>query len=156
MSGHEDITTLHYSSFGSFMPRQLVVATKKNLKQAVETPPSDARANVIFADTLTLLFEGIARTIEIHQPLIETYYGPGRLLTVLSMLQVREETLKIYQQRSDFIESTRENVTNRPRELFKSSSKRRVSRIRRFGSKKPCMATPNKVRRSLQKRLTTS
>lgn len=36
--------------------------------------------HIIFADTLTLLFEGIARTVEIHQPLIETFYGPGRLL----------------------------------------------------------------------------
>ena len=37
--------------------------------------------SVIYADTLTLLFEGIARMVEIHQPLIETYYGPGRLMT---------------------------------------------------------------------------
>ena len=33
------------------------------------------RANVLFADTLTLLFEGIARIVEVHQPLVETYYG---------------------------------------------------------------------------------
>jgi hypothetical protein len=46
------------------------------------------RAAVIFADTLTLLFEGVARIVEIHQPLIETYYGPGRIFTVLSLLQV--------------------------------------------------------------------
>ena len=38
--------------------------------------------------TLTLLFEGVARTVDIHQPLIETYYGPGRLVTVFGMLQV--------------------------------------------------------------------
>ncbi len=47
----------------------------------METTPGDPRGNIIFADTITLLFEGIARTVEIHQPLIETYYGPGRLLT---------------------------------------------------------------------------
>ena len=67
--------------FTVYLCSKIVTASKSNLKQAVETPPSDARANVIFADTLTLLFEGIARTVEIHQPLIETYYGPGRLLT---------------------------------------------------------------------------
>jgi len=30
---------------------------------------------VIFAETLTQLFEGIARVIEDHQPLVDTYYG---------------------------------------------------------------------------------
>ena len=38
-------------------------------------------SNAIFFD------KGIARTVEIHQPLIETYYGPGRLTHVLTMLQ---------------------------------------------------------------------
>jgi hypothetical protein len=60
---------------------QLVDTGKRNLAEANETPATDPRASVIYADTLTLLFEGIARTIEIHQPLIETYYGPGRLMT---------------------------------------------------------------------------
>ena len=62
---------------------QLVEASKANLLQAVNTDGGDVRANVIFADTITLLFEGIARQVEIHQPLIETYYGPGRLFTGL-------------------------------------------------------------------------
>ena len=35
----------------------------------------DRRANIVFADTLTLLFEGIARIVEDHQPLVDTYYG---------------------------------------------------------------------------------
>ncbi|XP_023316573.1 conserved oligomeric Golgi complex subunit 4 isoform X2 [Trichogramma pretiosum] len=30
---------------------------------------------------------GIARIIEVHQPIIETYYGPGRLLTCAGILQ---------------------------------------------------------------------
>ena len=47
----------------------------KNMKTALSTCAGDKRANVIFADTLTLLFEGIARVVEIHQPLVETYYG---------------------------------------------------------------------------------
>nr|CAD7404944.1 unnamed protein product [Timema cristinae] len=49
---------------------------QKNLKTALETKLTDKRTNVIYADTLTLLFEGIARVVEIHQPLIETYYEP--------------------------------------------------------------------------------
>ena len=35
----------------------------------------DRQANVIFADTLTKLFEGIAKIIEDHQPLVDTFYG---------------------------------------------------------------------------------
>lgn len=46
--------------------------------------PDDKRANVIYADTVTLLFESIARTVEIHQPLVETYYGVFRLFIVFT------------------------------------------------------------------------
>lgn len=60
---------------------------QKNLKAALEIKSNDKRASVIFSDTMTLLFEGIARIVEIHQPIIETYYGPGRLLTTISILQ---------------------------------------------------------------------
>ena len=41
------------------------------------------RAGVIYADTLTLLYEGIARLIETYQPLVETYYGRCMLENVL-------------------------------------------------------------------------
>lgn len=47
----------------------------KNLRAAQKSTTSDKRANVVYADTLTLLFEEIARVVEIHQPLVETYYG---------------------------------------------------------------------------------
>lgn len=35
----------------------------------------DRHANVVFANTLILLFENIARMVEEHQPFVETYYG---------------------------------------------------------------------------------
>lgn len=54
---------------------QLSDTSDKNLKLALAMGPDDKRANVIYADTVTLLFESIARTVEIHQPLVETYYG---------------------------------------------------------------------------------
>lgn len=54
---------------------------------ALEIKSNDKRMAVIFADVMTLLFEGIARIIEVHQPIIETYYGPGRLLMTISILQ---------------------------------------------------------------------
>ena len=79
---------LFVQKFTQYLCTKVVDTSKKNLKAAVDTQPGEKRSNVIFADTLTLLFEGVARTVEIHQPLIETYYGPGRMVTVLAMLQV--------------------------------------------------------------------
>ena len=60
---------------------QLADTAGKNLKLALATDPGDKRANVLYADTLTLLFESIARVVEIHQPLVETYYGKYNALT---------------------------------------------------------------------------
>ncbi len=54
---------------------QLSETAEKNLKLALATDAQDKRANVLYADTLTMLFEAIARVVEIHQPLVETYYG---------------------------------------------------------------------------------
>jgi len=82
-----NLHTTGLNKFTLYLRGKLVAASKENLKQALETQPGSKRGNVIFADTLTLLFEGIARIVEIHQPLIETYYGPGRMTMVLSLLQ---------------------------------------------------------------------
>ncbi|CAN7991269.1 unnamed protein product [Ixodes hexagonus] len=73
--------------FSLYLSAQISETAHKNLKQAQATSLSDKRANIIYADTVTLLFEGIARTVEIHQPLVETYYGHGRLHTMVEMLQ---------------------------------------------------------------------
>merc|ERR1719233_351237 len=69
------------------MNSKVAATSQQNIAAALSTMPGDSRYSVIFADTITLLFEGIARTVEIHQPLIETYYGPGRLVAVLTRLQ---------------------------------------------------------------------
>ncbi|XP_043275819.1 conserved oligomeric Golgi complex subunit 4 [Venturia canescens] len=73
--------------FCQYLCSKLQDAAQKNLKAALDVKSNDSRAPVIFADTITLLFEGIARIIEIHQPIIETYYGPGRLLKTVTILQ---------------------------------------------------------------------
>jgi len=54
---------------------QLADTAEKNLDLAFRTQSDDSRASVLYADTITLLFESIARVVEIHQPLVETYYG---------------------------------------------------------------------------------
>ena len=73
--------------FTHYLCSKLVLTADKNLQEAKSTPPNDPRYSIVYADTLTLLFEGIARMVEIHQPLIETFYGPGRLITVMLMIQ---------------------------------------------------------------------
>lgn len=73
--------------FSTYLCSQIAETAQKNLKIAQNVENNNKRANVIYADTITLLFEGIARVIEIHQPLIETYYGPGKLFSVIEILQ---------------------------------------------------------------------
>lgn len=90
---------------------QLASKAEENLLLATGGDLGEKRALLIFADTLTLLLEGekktsafpftpprtaltrwnvfagIARVIETHQPIVETYYGPGHLYTLISHLQ---------------------------------------------------------------------
>ena len=55
---------------------QLSDEADKCMKLAIHgVDPDDRRSKVIFADTITKLFENIAKILEIHQPLVETYYG---------------------------------------------------------------------------------
>ncbi|XP_002735095.1 conserved oligomeric Golgi complex subunit 4-like [Saccoglossus kowalevskii] len=73
--------------FSMYLCTQIANTSRQNLEIALGTESNERRANVIYADTITLLFEGIARVVEIHQPLIETYYGPGRMLSMMRSLQ---------------------------------------------------------------------
>ncbi|XP_016051925.1 PREDICTED: conserved oligomeric Golgi complex subunit 4 isoform X2 [Miniopterus natalensis] len=76
------------SKFSEYLCKQVANKAEENLLLVLGTDMSDRRAAIIFADTLTLLFEGIARIVETHQPIVETYYGPGRLYTLIKYLQV--------------------------------------------------------------------
>lgn len=73
--------------FTTYLCAKIQETTAENLSSAQTLGPKEKRSHVIWADTITLLFEGIARTIEVRQPIIETYYGPGHLSLVLEMLQ---------------------------------------------------------------------
>ncbi|KAG7468702.1 hypothetical protein MATL_G00145750 [Megalops atlanticus] len=74
--------------FAQYLCAQLAKKAEENLLLAVGGELGERRAALIFADTLTLLLEGIARIVETHQPIVETYYGPGRLYTLIKHLQV--------------------------------------------------------------------
>lgn len=88
---------------------QLASKAEENLLLATGGDLGERRAPLVFADTLTLLLEGqkahtlsrsqqipltylcvftgIALVIETHQPIVETYYGPGHLYTLITHLQ---------------------------------------------------------------------
>lgn len=40
------------------------------------------------SNPLTFFILGIARIVETHQPIVETYYGPGKLYSLIKYLQV--------------------------------------------------------------------
>ncbi|XP_032219195.1 conserved oligomeric Golgi complex subunit 4 isoform X2 [Nematostella vectensis] len=74
--------------YSHYLCSMVAATAQQNLEQIDITKDSDRHANVLFANTLTMLFEGIARMVEEHQPFVETYYGPGQMPTLLQILQV--------------------------------------------------------------------
>jgi hypothetical protein len=46
-----------------------------------------AKSPTFYADTLIRLFESVAVIIDQHQPVIEKFYGPGKMLRVIQRLQ---------------------------------------------------------------------
>lgn len=75
------------TKFCDYLRTKIEITADKNIATVSNIPASDKRHNAMFADVLTLLFEGLARVIDVHQPLIETYYGPGQLFLAISVLQ---------------------------------------------------------------------
>ena len=61
------------------------LCTKINEKSLSQNNANQSSAK--HSDKLTQLYESIAKTIDVHQPLIETYYGPGKLVTVIEVIQ---------------------------------------------------------------------
>lgn len=61
----------------------------KRVADALGDTSSGGRSssNVIFADLVNQLVESVARLIDIHQPLVETFYGHGYMLQLIRYLQ---------------------------------------------------------------------
>uniref|UniRef100_A0A7I4Y1Z1 Conserved oligomeric Golgi complex subunit 4 n=1 Tax=Haemonchus contortus TaxID=6289 RepID=A0A7I4Y1Z1_HAECO len=74
--------------FGKYLGKQIAKIGNDNLKIMDAGGTDDKRINVLYADTLFLFFEGIAALLETNQPLIESAYGPDKLLDFINMLQV--------------------------------------------------------------------
>jgi len=75
------------SKYALFLSTKLQETAKKNLKTAVDTNKYEHKQNIIFADTLVSLLEGCARIIETCQPLVDTYYGPSKMVLFIKCLQ---------------------------------------------------------------------
>uniref|UniRef100_A0A8C1MJU1 Conserved oligomeric Golgi complex subunit 4 n=1 Tax=Cyprinus carpio TaxID=7962 RepID=A0A8C1MJU1_CYPCA len=69
--------------FAQYLCSQVGACVYVRLKPG--THQADWQCQVVFDLCLYLL--GIARIVETHQPIVETYYGPGRLHTLLAHLQ---------------------------------------------------------------------
>ena len=78
---------LGLSKFSKYLSGEIAKSATSNLKQAVNIEKTDSKYHIIFSDILTILFEGIAKTIETQQILVETYYGPGKLFDLMKNLQ---------------------------------------------------------------------
>ncbi|KAI3409817.1 hypothetical protein GPALN_006192 [Globodera pallida] len=73
--------------FGAHLCNQIEALGEQNYRIMQAGGTDDKRKNVLYADTLTMIFEGVARIIELHQPIIESSYGPDKLLTLIEMIQ---------------------------------------------------------------------
>lgn len=75
-------------SFGnSDSMRSLQISERFETQWKLNSISDPNRAHVRFADLMTQLFEIVAEVLKTHQPLVETYYGPGRLLPLLQLVQ---------------------------------------------------------------------
>ncbi|KAK6732187.1 hypothetical protein RB195_016520 [Necator americanus] len=74
--------------FGKYLSQQIARIGEENLKVMIAGGLDEKRVDVLYADTLFLFFEGIAALLETNQPLIESAYGPDKLLDFVNMLQI--------------------------------------------------------------------
>ncbi|VDK43066.1 unnamed protein product [Anisakis simplex] len=74
--------------FANYLSQEIRKMAESNYKVMMAGGTDDKRVNVLYADALTMLFEGIAREIQIHEPLIDSFYGADKMLSLIEMLQV--------------------------------------------------------------------
>lgn len=73
--------------FSNYICLKLDAKSQKELRTSLDVAKAEKRSAVAYADTLTLLFENIARVVEVNQPIIENFYGNGRLVQMVCTLQ---------------------------------------------------------------------
>ncbi|XP_026481521.1 conserved oligomeric Golgi complex subunit 4-like [Ctenocephalides felis] len=73
--------------FALYLCTQIQETSRNTLKNSLCTNSNDSRYNILFADCLTVVLESIARVIETQSVLVETYYGPGLLIQLFTVVQ---------------------------------------------------------------------
>ncbi|CAF0710418.1 unnamed protein product [Brachionus calyciflorus] len=73
--------------FSNYLCAQINQSADKNFNVLIVTDRSDERWSVMFADSLILLFERVARVIEAYQPVIEASYGYGKIFLFVKNIQ---------------------------------------------------------------------
>nr|XP_018899080.1 PREDICTED: conserved oligomeric Golgi complex subunit 4 [Bemisia tabaci] len=74
-------------NFSKYLCSKIKDNSSTKLRAALSVKESEKHFCIVFADCITSLFEYVAHTLEIHQPLIETYYGFGYLVKMMEHLQ---------------------------------------------------------------------
>ncbi|XP_022696041.1 conserved oligomeric Golgi complex subunit 4-like isoform X1 [Varroa jacobsoni] len=92
---HEGLT-----KYSNYLCRQVTDNACRSLRIAQSMSKSDKRYAVALADSFSELFEDAARLIEIHQPLVERYYGHGELYVLVEILhrEVCVQQRRIFQE----------------------------------------------------------
>ncbi|CAG9532049.1 unnamed protein product [Cercopithifilaria johnstoni] len=72
---------------GDYLCAEIHQFAERNYKVMLAGGTDDKRISVLYADALTMLFEGIAREIQVYEPLINSSYGPDKLLLLIEILQ---------------------------------------------------------------------
>lgn len=73
--------------FSHYICNKLNVKHQRDLRTCMDVAKAEKRSNVAYADALTMIFENLARVVEVNQPLLDSYYGNGRLLDLVTVLQ---------------------------------------------------------------------
>uniref|UniRef100_A0A0R3RI04 Conserved oligomeric Golgi complex subunit 4 n=1 Tax=Elaeophora elaphi TaxID=1147741 RepID=A0A0R3RI04_9BILA len=72
---------------GDYLCVEIHQFAERNYKVMLAGGTDDKRINVLYADALTMLFEAVAREIQVYEPLIGSSYGPDKLLSLIEILQ---------------------------------------------------------------------
>uniref|UniRef100_A0AC35G8L6 Conserved oligomeric Golgi complex subunit 4 n=1 Tax=Panagrolaimus sp. PS1159 TaxID=55785 RepID=A0AC35G8L6_9BILA len=73
--------------FGAYLCRKIEKSCKDFFKIMESGGTDDTRRNVLYSDTMTMVLEEIAREVMEYQPLIDSYYGPDKLLYLMEIIQ---------------------------------------------------------------------
>ncbi|KAK0395654.1 hypothetical protein QR680_001376 [Steinernema hermaphroditum] len=74
--------------FGRYLCQKVDCIGQEVYKVMVAGGTDDKRVHVLFADSITMIFEGIAKIIDLHHPMIDNFYGADKLLLLIEIIQL--------------------------------------------------------------------